>query len=399
MRYDWENDAPPRTPFARSVIYELHVGGFTRDPSSGVAAARRGTFAGVVDKIPYLKALGVTAVELLPVFAFDEQAAPPGLVNFWGYQPLVFFAPHPAYSISRDAVGALDEFRDMVKALHRAGIEVILDVVYNHTAEGDADGPTLSLRGLANDTYYLLEPDGDYADYTGCGNTLNANESVVRRLILDSLRYWASEMHVDGFRFDLAAVLSRDADGQPMVSPPIVRDIESDPALVARQTDRRGVGRRRPVPGRRFCRRNMEGMERPIPRRRSCVRQRRSRHGAIARVPSHRQPRRVWPPGPRAGAEHQLRCLPRRLHAERPGVVRREAQRGKRRGQSRRHRRQPQLELRRGRSHRRSGDRGIAQPSGEEFPRPDSACGRHADAARRRRGASHPARQQQRVLS
>ena len=231
LRYDWENDAPPRTPFARSVIYELHVGGFTRDPSSGVAVARRGTFAGVVDKIPYLKALGVTAVELLPVFAFDEQAAPPGLVNFWGYQPLVFFAPHPAYSVSRDAVGALDEFRDMVKALHRAGLEVILDVVYNHTAEGDADGPTLSLRGLANDTYYLLEADGDYADYTGCGNTLNANESVVRRLILDSLRYWASEMHVDGFRFDLAAVLSRDADGQPMLSPPIVRDIESDPAL------------------------------------------------------------------------------------------------------------------------------------------------------------------------
>jgi glycogen operon protein len=244
--YDWENDAAPRTPFARSVIYELHVGGFTRHPSSGVIEAKRGTFAGVVEKIPYLKSLGVTAVELLPVFAFDEQAAPPGLVNYWGYQPLVFFAPHPAYSVRRDPIGAVDEFRDMVKALHRAGIEVILDVVYNHTAEGDVDGPTLSLRGLGNDTYYLLEPDGSYADYSGCGNTLNANESIVRRLILDSLRYWAVEMHVDGFRFDLAAVLSRDALGQPMLSPPIIRDIESDPAhanvkLIAEAWDAGGL--------------------------------------------------------------------------------------------------------------------------------------------------------------
>ncbi|HET6471039.1 MAG TPA: alpha-amylase family glycosyl hydrolase, partial [Pseudomonadales bacterium] len=227
--YDWEDDAPLRQPFARSVIYELHVGGFTRHPSSRVDAAKRGTFAGVVEKIPYLKSLGVTAVELLPVFAFDEQAAPPGLVNYWGYQPLAFFAPHPAYSVRRDPIAAIDEFRDMVKALHRAGIEVILDVVYNHSAEGGADGPTLSLRGLANDTYYLLDDDGSYANYSGCGNTLNANESVVRRLILDSLRYWATEMHVDGFRFDLAAVLSRDADGEPMVSPPVILDIESDP--------------------------------------------------------------------------------------------------------------------------------------------------------------------------
>jgi glycogen operon protein len=144
-RYDWENDAPPRTPFARSVIYELHVGGFTRDASSGVAVARRGTFAGVIDKIPYLKALGVTAVELLPVFAFDEQAAPPGC-EFLGLPAARVLRAASAYSISRDAVRALDEFRDMVKALHRAGLEVILDVVYNHTAEGDADGPTLSLR-------------------------------------------------------------------------------------------------------------------------------------------------------------------------------------------------------------------------------------------------------------
>ncbi len=229
--YDWEDDAPLRRPYARSIIYELHVGGFTRDPSSGVSPKLRGTFVGLIEKIPYLQKLGITAVELLPVFAFDEEAAPAGLVNYWGYQPLAFFAPHPGYSARPDPLDVLDEFRDMVKALHRAGLEVILDVVYNHTAEGGADGPTLSLRGLANDTYYLLDADGEYSDFTGCGNTLNTNESIVRRMILDSLRYWAIDMHVDGFRFDLAAILSRDEQGEPMVSPPVLRDIESEPAL------------------------------------------------------------------------------------------------------------------------------------------------------------------------
>jgi isoamylase len=230
--YDWEDDRPPRTPFTRTVIYELHVGNFTRHPNSGVAADRRGTFVGLIEKIPYLKDLGVSAVELLPVFAFDEESAPPGHRNVWGYQPLAFFAPHPGYSSRLDPLGALDEFRDMVKALHRAGIEVILDVVYNHTAEGGADGPTQSLRGLANDTYYILDENGGgYADYSGTGNSLNANESIVRRLILDSLRYWVNDMHVDGFRFDLAAVLSRDERGRPIASPPVLLDIQSDPVL------------------------------------------------------------------------------------------------------------------------------------------------------------------------
>jgi isoamylase len=230
--YDWEDDSPPRRPFARTVIYELHVGGFTRDPSSGVAPALRGTYAGLVEKIPYLQDLGVTAVELLPVFAFDEQAAPPGRVNYWGYQPVSFFAPHPAYSARAEPSGALDEFRDMVKALHRAGIEVILDVVYNHTAEGGAGGPTISFRGLSNDTYYILGEDrSSYADYTGCGNTLDANEPIVRRMILDSLRHWVREMHVDGFRFDLASILARDGEGRPMAAPPVLWDIESDPVL------------------------------------------------------------------------------------------------------------------------------------------------------------------------
>ena len=230
--YDWEDDAPLGRPFAHTIIYEMHVGGFTRHPSSGVAPSKRGTYAGLIEKIPYLEDLGITAVELLPVFAFDEEDGPPGLGNYWGYQPLSFFAPHYGYSSRPDPLGALDEFRDMVKALHRAGIEVILDVVYNHTAEGNDDGPTLCFRGLANENYYILAEDKSrYADYTGCGNTFNANEPIVRRLIIDSLRWWVSEMHVDGFRFDLASILSRDPQGRPMASPPILWDIESDPVL------------------------------------------------------------------------------------------------------------------------------------------------------------------------
>ena len=230
--YDWEEDAPLRRPFARTVIYELHVGGFTGHPNSGVAPAKRGTYAGLIEKIPYLQDLGITAVELLPVFAFDEQDGPPGLVNYWGYSPIAFFAPHAGYSSRPDPLGALDEFRDMVKALHRAGIEVLLDVVYNHTAEGGHDGPTFCFRGLSNEAYYILESNkAFYGNYTGCGNTLNANEPICRRLIIDSLRYWVTEMHVDGFRFDLASILSRDKSGQPMPSPPILWDIESDPVL------------------------------------------------------------------------------------------------------------------------------------------------------------------------
>jgi isoamylase len=230
--YDWEGDAPLHRPSSRTIIYEMHVGGFTRHPSSGVAAAKRGTYAGMIEKIPYLQDLGITAVELLPVFQFDAQDCPPGRVNYWGYAPVSFFAPHPAYSSRQDPLGPLGEFRDLVKALHRAGIEVILDVVFNHTAEGNENGPTLCYRGLANDVYYILEPNrAHYSNYTGTGNTLNANHPIVRRLIVDSLRYWVGEMHVDGFRFDLASILSRDAKGQVLANPPVLWDIESDPML------------------------------------------------------------------------------------------------------------------------------------------------------------------------
>ena len=230
--YDWGDDTPLHTPAARTIVYEMHVRGFTRHPTSEVSESKRGTYAGVIEKIPYLKQLGITAVELLPVFQFDPQDCPQGLVNYWGYAPVSFFAPHQAYSSRQDAIGAIDEFRDMVKALHRAGIEVILDVVYNHTAEGNHEGPTLCFRGIENASYYILEQDPSrYANYSGTGNTLNANQPIVRRMIVDSLRYWVQHMHVDGFRFDLASVLSRDASGAPMHSPPIVWDIDSDPVL------------------------------------------------------------------------------------------------------------------------------------------------------------------------
>jgi len=229
--YDWEGDVPLKRSYTGTVIYEMHVAGFTRHPSSGVPAAKRGTYAGLVEKIPYLQDLGVTAVELLPVFQFDPLDAPFGLCNYWGYSPISFFAPHAGYSSSHDPLGPLNEFRDMVKALHRAGIEVILDVVFNHTSEGDHRGPTFCFRGFANDVYYSLARDGSYINHTGCGNTLNANHHVVRRLIIDSLHYWVKEMHVDGFRFDLASILSRDGEGRPLKNPPILWDIESDPAL------------------------------------------------------------------------------------------------------------------------------------------------------------------------
>jgi isoamylase len=230
--YDWEGDLPLKRPFSKTVIYELHVGGFTRHPSSGVSPEKRGTYAGVVEKIPYLQELGITAVELLPVFQFDRFDAPLGQVNYWGYSPLSFFAPHAGYSSRKEPLGPLDEFRDMVKALHRAGIEVILDVVFNHTAEGDHRGPTLCYRGFGNDFYYMLQSNRErYANFSGCGNTFNANNPVVRRLILDSLHHWVREMHVDGFRFDLASILARDQRGYPLEDPPLLWDIETDPAL------------------------------------------------------------------------------------------------------------------------------------------------------------------------
>ena len=231
--YDWEGDKLLQQPYSSIVIYEMHVGGFTKSPSSGVAKHKRGTFAGLIEKIPYLKSLGVNCVELMPVQQFEENSFQPDLSNYWGYNAIAFFAPHMGYSSDKDPLGAINEFRDMVKALHKAGISVVLDVVFNHTAEGNHLGPTQSFRGFSNRTYYILEKDKRYySNYSGCGNTINANMSVVRRFIIDCLIYWASEMHVDGFRFDLASTFSRDEIGRPIENSPILWDIETDPVLV-----------------------------------------------------------------------------------------------------------------------------------------------------------------------
>jgi len=231
LAYDWEGDRPLRRPSRESVIYELHVRGFTAHPSAGLPPEQAGTYRGLISKIPYLQDLGITAVELLPVFAFDPLAAPSGHRNYWGYQPVSFFAPHPGYACSDDPLAVIDEFRDLVKALHRANIEVILDVVFNHTAEGDAEGPAFCFRGLADGDYYLKNSDGTYIDDTGCGNTFNANHPAVRRLIRQSLHHWVQHLHVDGFRFDLASVLDRDQNGKPTPLSPILWDIDTDPVL------------------------------------------------------------------------------------------------------------------------------------------------------------------------
>ena len=233
--YDWEGDTPGKlqTPYRNTVIYELHVKGFTQHPNSGLPDDLRGTYAGLIEKIPYVEKLGVTAVELLPIHQFDPQAAPSG-INYWGYQPVGYFAPHRDYSRDKSPLGPVNEFRAMVKALHKAGIEVILDVVYNHTAEDGEYGPTYCYKGIENRAYYMLSPNGwQYINASGVGNTFNANQSIVRRLIRDSLRYWFLEMHVDGFRFDLASALSRGEDATVQKSPPILWEIESDPVLAA----------------------------------------------------------------------------------------------------------------------------------------------------------------------
>ncbi len=226
--FDWGNERRPRHE-SQLIIYEMHVKGFTRHPSSGVAQSKRGTFEGVIEKVPYLKHLGVTAVELMPVFQFD-----PGEGNYWGYMTLNFFSPHQGFCSATDPLEQRNEFRSMVKALHDADIEVILDVVYNHTAEGSHDGPTFSFKGIDNRSYYLFsgDPETPFANFSGTGNTLDCSNRYVRRMILDSLRYWVNEMHVDGFRFDLASAFARNSDGSiDWSDPPIFGEIRADPDL------------------------------------------------------------------------------------------------------------------------------------------------------------------------
>lgn len=231
--YDWGEDSPPLTPHEDSIIYELHVRGFTCNPNSNVK--HPGTFAGLVEKIPYLKWLGVTAVELLPIHEFDECDCPfynpvtgEKLVDFWGYNSIAFAAPKAAYAATAKTHGQLVEFRDAIKAFHESGIEVILDVVFNHTGEGNDSGRTFNFRGLDNDLYYLMDEYGNYLNYSGCGNTVNCNHPVVRDLLMNCLRYWCGLMHVDGFRFDLASILGRDRRGNVMLEPPVIEMIVED---------------------------------------------------------------------------------------------------------------------------------------------------------------------------
>ena len=232
--YNWEGDKPLEFPLGDLVIYEAHVRGFTMDESSRVRY--RGTYAGLAEKIPYLKELGVNCVELLPIFEFDEfensrVVGGRRLMNYWGYSTVGFFAPKAGYAQAGALGLAAEELKFLVKTLHQNGIEIMLDVVFNHTAEGNERGPYISFRGIDNRTYYLLTPDGWYYNFSGCGNTMNCNNAVVRSFILDCLRYWVSVYHIDGFRFDLASILSRDESGAPMASPPLLEELAHDPVL------------------------------------------------------------------------------------------------------------------------------------------------------------------------
>jgi glycogen operon protein len=236
--FDWGLDRPLNTPIEDLIIYEVHVRGFTRHPSSGVQFP--GTYDALRQKIPYLKDLGVNCVELMPVFEFDEfensRIHPETgelLLNYWGYAPVAFFAPKSGYAASGERGGEMNELKTLIKELHANGIEVILDVVFNHTAEGNEKGPAISFRGIDNRTFYLLTPDGYYYNFSGTGNTFNCNHPTVLNFILDCLRYWVAEYHVDGFRFDLASIMTRDINGMPMGDPPVLRMMAFDPILGA----------------------------------------------------------------------------------------------------------------------------------------------------------------------
>jgi len=236
-KFDWQGDHPLNYPLRFSVLYETHVKGLTQHPGSGVSAP--GTYRGVVEKIPYFKDLGITSLEFLPIQEFNENELASvnpltgkPLTNYWGYSTIAFFAPKGSYAHDRSPGGQVREFKEMVRELHKAGLEVILDIVFNHTAEGNQMGPTISFRGLENSIYYMLDDNKRYyKNYSGCGNTVNCNHAVVRTFILDCLRYWVVEMHVDGFRFDLGSILGRDEDGNLMENPPMLTRIAEDPVL------------------------------------------------------------------------------------------------------------------------------------------------------------------------
>jgi glycogen operon protein len=269
--FDWQDDRPLNVPLSRTVIYEMHVKGFTADYSCrDVPKERRGTYLGLIDKIPYLKSLGITAVELLPVFQFDQDLGFGSRTNYWGYDPIAFFAPHEGYSSDKSIRGPLDEFRTLVRELHRAGIEVYLDVVYNHTAEGGEGGPVMCFKGFDAGGYYLMDSRGSYMNFSGCGNTVNGSNPMTRRLIIDSLIFWSEVMHVDGFRFDLCSILSRNEHGDPVNNPPTLLQIDTDYRLadlqiIAEAWDAGGLYQVGRIPGQRW--REWNGQFRDVVRR------------------------------------------------------------------------------------------------------------------------------------
>ncbi len=330
--FDWTGDIHPRIRYDDTIIYEAHVKGLTmRHPD--LPAEIRGTYAGIAHPavVDHLTRLGVTAIELMPVHQFvqDSTLKDRGLANYWGYNTIGFFAPHNAYCSAGDTGGQVQEFKAMVKVLHSAGIEVILDVVYNHTAEGNQLGPTLSFRGIDNVNYYRLVDDHPeyYMDYTGTGNSLNVRSPHALQLLMDSLRYWVTEMHVDGFRFDLAATLAREFYDVDRLSS-FFELVQQDPDRLPGQADRRTLGRGSGwLPGRQLPA-AVDGVERQVPRHGPRLLARRAGHPRRVRLPAHRlrRPLRALRASP--GRLDQLRHRPRRLHPTRPGVLQRETQRG-----------------------------------------------------------------------
>ena len=376
--YDWEGDRPLDRPWRETVIYEAHVAGFTADPSSGVAPEPRGTYAGLhrEDPVPGRPRASPPS-SCCRSSSSIRLAAPAGLVNYWGYQPVSFFAPHAAYAQPAGPDGGRRRVprpgQGAPPGRHRGHPRRRLQP-HRRGRRGRPD--VLLPRPRQRRLLPARRDDRRATSTTAAPATRSTrNHPIVRRLILDSLRYWVEEMHVDGFRFDLAAVLSRDEDGQPMADPPIALGHRDRPGPGRHQAHRRGLGRRRPVPGRQLRRRPLGGVERPVPRRRPRASSRaiagtvRGRQPALPRQPGHLRPQ-----APRAAGEHQLRDLPRRLHAQRPGLVRPQAQRGERRGQPRRQRPEPELELRRRRPDRRPGGRAAARRARSRTCWPSSCC-------------------------
>ena len=400
--FDWGDMPQSGREMSDLVIYELHVRGFTRHSSSGVV--HPGTFEGILEKIPYLKRLGVNAVELMPVFEFDEtmggrEVNGQKLLDYWGYNTVGFFAPNTSYTAGLEYNREGTEFKNLIRTLHENGIEVILDVVFNHTAEGNEKGPVISFKGFDNNIYYMLTPDGYYYNFSGCGNTLNCNHPIVQQMIVECLRYWTVDYRVDGFRFDLASILGRNEDGSPMNNPPLLQRLAFDPILgnvklIAEAWDAGGLYQVGTFPAwKRWAEWN--GKYRDTLREflkggtwaaREAARRITGSGGPLQR--------------PLCGLQFlgEFHHLPRRFYSLRPVRLQRKAQSGERLGEYRRHGRQPQLELRRGGADGRQRGAGSAFPHDAQRLRGADVQPRHAHVFCRGRVRQHAVWQQQRLL-